>query len=281
MKTFWLHRDDIYSQGLSIGFKVFSPGHLIWLAVIALFCYLTGRYYRKLDSRGRDTMRKLCGLGIVLLEYAKIIVMGLNQVKILEFVPLHLCSAAGVGVLIYALWPKIKGLGQIFAYAFVPAAILAVVFPSTTMYPFLNFYSLHTFIFHGLIVAFFTWLFMSGEVVPSYKGVWTGYLFLALFALPIYFVDGVFRVNYMFLGLRSDVGILASIWDSVVPAYGRPGFLLVMAPIMAVVCHVFYLIYFLMGKLPRKRKEDKLLAAEESETDEAGDVVDTPDPAED
>jgi Predicted integral membrane protein len=149
------------------------------------------------------------------------------------------------------------------------------------MYPFLNFYSLHTFIFHGLIVAFFSWLFMSGEVVPGYKGVWIGYLFLALFALPIYFVDGVFHVNYMFLGLRSDVGILASIWDSVVPAYGRPGFLLVMAPIMAVVCHIFYLIYLLMRKLPRRRKEDKLPAAQESETDKTEDGADAPDTAAD
>ena len=46
MNTFWLHRDQIYEQGLSIGFKVFSPGHLMWLAGIVILCYFSGRYYR-------------------------------------------------------------------------------------------------------------------------------------------------------------------------------------------------------------------------------------------
>ena len=253
MNTFWMHRDQIYEQGLSIGFKVFSPGHLIWLIAIAVFCYLTGRYYRSRDERGRDNMRKLCGLIIVLLEYLKIIVLGLFGVKMAEFVPLHLCSAAGLGVLVCALWPRMNWLGQTFAYAFFPAALLAVVFPSTTMYPWLNFYCLHTFIIHGLIMAFFVWLFMSREVVPNYKGLWQGALFMFLFSIPIYFLDGAFHVNYMFIGMRSDVGILAKLWDAVVPKYGRPGFYLVFLLIMAVVCHVFYAIYALLGRLNRRR----------------------------
>ena len=129
MNTFWLHRDQIYEQGLSLGFRVFSPGHLLWLAALALFCFLTGRLYRSLDEKGRDNMRKACGLAIVLLEYLKVIVLGLFGVHMAEFVPLHLCSAAGLGVLVWALWPRMNWLGQVFAYAFVPAALLAVIFP--------------------------------------------------------------------------------------------------------------------------------------------------------
>ena len=249
MNNFWLHRDQIYAQELSVGFKVFSAGHLIWLLGIALFCYLSARFYRNRDAKGRDKMRKVCGFTIVILEYAKIIVLGLFEVRMPEFVPLHLCSAAGLAVLAYAMWPHGKGLGQVFAYAFFPAAILAVVFPSTTMYPWLNFYCLHTFVIHGLIMAFFVWLFLCGEIVPDYKGLWQGLGFMALFSVPIYFLDGIFHVNYMFIGTRSDVGILAALWDRIVPAYGRPAFVAVMALIMIVVCHVFYGIYSLLGKV--------------------------------
>ena len=254
MYTFWLHRDDIYAQGLSIGFKVFSAGHLIWLLAIALFCYLTGRWYRGLDERGRDNMRKACALAVVLLEYAKIIVLGLFEVDMREFVPLHMCSAAGLGVMVYAMWPHRNWLGQTFAYAFTPSALLAVVFPSTTMYPWLNFYCIHTFVIHGLILAFFVWLFMSGEVVPNYKGLWQAVVVMFLLYVPVYFLDGAFGVNYMFIGMRSDVGILAALWDKIVPVYGRTAFAVVLAVIMIVVMHVFYGIYFLLGKIWNSRK---------------------------
>ena len=96
MNNFWLHRDQIYAQELAVGFKVFSAGHLIWLLGIALFCYLSARFYRSRDAKGRDNMRKACGFTIVILEYAKIIVLGLFEVRMPEFVPLHLCSAAGL-----------------------------------------------------------------------------------------------------------------------------------------------------------------------------------------
>ena len=255
MRYFWIHRDQIYEQGLSIGFKTFSAGHLVWLLCIALFCWLTGRYYASRDDQGKDRMRKACGLVIVILEYAKVIVMGLNQVNMREFVPLHLCSAAGLAVLIYALWPRRRWLGQLFAYAFMPSAILAVAFPSTTMYPWWNFYSLHTFIFHALIIAFFVWLFMDGEIVPDYKGIWLSMLFMALFAVPIYILDGIFQVNYMFIGTRSDVGILAAMWDRIVPVYGRLVYTLAFTLIMVVVTHVFFGMYTLLGKLRRNRTE--------------------------
>ncbi len=254
MNYFWLHRDHIYEQGLSVGFRVFSPGHLLWLLAIAVFCFLTGRYYRSRDEHGRDTMRKVCALAVILLEYAKIIVLGLFQVNMPEFVPLHLCSAAGLAVVACAMWPHRNWLGQIYAYAFVPAALLAVVFPSTTMYPWLNFYCLHTFVIHGLILAFFVWLFMAGELTPNYKGLWQGALFMVLFAVPIYFLDGIFHVNYMFIGMRSDVGILATLWDAVVPQYGRLVYVLVFGAVMLLILHVFYGVYVLL-RILRSRKQ--------------------------
>ena len=170
------------------------------------------------------------------------------------FIPLHLCSVAGLAVLMYALWPRQNWLGQLLAYAFVPAAFMAVVFPSTTMYPWLNFYCIHTFVFHGLILAFFAWLFMSGEVVPDYRGLWLGFLFMVLFGIPIYFLDSAFQVNYMYLGNCTDVSILAKLWDRIVPHYGRPGFAVALGVIMLIDLHVFYAIYRLLRMKRRFRR---------------------------
>ena len=247
---FWIHRDQIYAQGLDVGFGTFSAGHLIWLLAIAVGCYLSGRLYRRLDGQARDNMRKACALTVLLLEAAKIIVLGLFRVNNIEFLPLHLCSVGGLATVVYAMWPQSKNwLGQMFAYAFFPTALLAVVFPSTTMYPWWNFYCIHTFVFHALILAYFVWLFMAREVRPNFKGLLLSLGFIALFAIPIYCINGVFGVNYMFIGMRSDVGVLAKLWDMLTPAYGRLGYSLVLFCILVAVELLFYFLYRLIGKL--------------------------------
>ena len=61
VNTFWLHKDKIKELKLSIGFKIFSVGHLLWLIGIALFSYLTGKYYMSLDADGkREHAQDLC-----------------------------------------------------------------------------------------------------------------------------------------------------------------------------------------------------------------------------
>ena len=101
-------------------------------------------------------------------------------------------------------------------------------------------------------IPFSVWLLMSREIVPTYRGLWQGFLFMALFTVPIYFVDGAFHVNYMYLGNRSNVGILAFLWDRTVPNYGRPGFVLTLGVIILIVLHVFYGVYFLLRKPDKK-----------------------------
>ena len=250
---FWMHRDEIYAKGLSVGFKVFSPGHLLWLAALAAACFLTGKLYCRLGEKGRDNMRKGCALLVVLLEALKLIIMGLFKVNNIEFLPLHLCSVGGLATLVYAMWPKRDWLGQYFAYAFFPATVLAVVFPSTSMYPWWNFYCLHTFIFHGLIMAYYVWLAMSGEVIPRYKGLWIAYAGCAVMAFIIYHLNGAFGVNYMFSGMRSDVGVLALLWDLTVPRFGRAGYTVILNVIMIVFMHIFALVYFLIDRVAKRK----------------------------
>ncbi|MCR5476301.1 MAG: YwaF family protein [Lachnospiraceae bacterium] len=252
---FWIHRDQIYAKGLDLGFSAFSAGHLIWLAAIAVSAYMAGRLYRSLPEKGRADMRGILALATVLLEAAKVIVMGLYQVNTLEFIPLHLCSVGGLSILIYALWPGRWKLDQLFGYAFFPAALLAVAFPSTGMYPWLNFYCIHTFVYHALIICFFVMLYMSGEFRPTYRGLLFSFAFVALFAVPIYLLDGAFRVNYMFIGMRSDVGLLQLFWDKLAVPYGRPVYTLVLGGIFFATIHVLHLIYVLMGKVGTLRKK--------------------------
>ena len=246
---FWIHRDQIYAKGLDLGFSVFSPGHLLWLFGIAAFCFLLGKIYAGSGEKRRSNIRKLIGVSIILLEGLKVIVMGLFHVNNIEFLPLHLCSAGGLATVVYAMWPGKLKLDQLFGYAFFPAAVLAVIFPSANMYPWWNFYCLHIFIFHALIMVYFVMLAMAGEFRPTYKGLLISFAFMAVFAVPVYLINVNFGVNYMFIGMRSDVGILASLWDSVAVPYGRIPFTLLLGAIFFAVINVIHLIYVLLYKL--------------------------------
>ena len=123
-EVFWMHRNYALTHDIT-GYSMFGTGHLLWLLGIIVFSYVTGRCYSALSEHGRDNMRKTAAVLIILLEYAKIIAMGLFHVDNIEFLPLHLCSAGGLATLVYALWPGKLKLDQLFGYAFFPAALLA------------------------------------------------------------------------------------------------------------------------------------------------------------
>ncbi len=171
---FWIHRDQIYAKGLDLGFSVFSPGHIIWLLAIAVCSVIVGRFYVRLSETGRSNLRKAIGLSVILLDALKITVMGLFGVNNIEFLPL-----------------------------------LAIFFPSANMYPWWNFYCIHIFLYHALIIFYFVMLYMAGEFHPTYSGLLITFAFMAVFAVPIYQINVNFGVNYMFIGMRSD-GIT---WD--------------------------------------------------------------------
>ncbi len=251
-QLFWIHRDMIYQKGLDLGFSVFSPGHIIWLLTIAACAFLTGKVYIKLGEEGRSNLRKGIGLSVILLDALKIIVMGLFGVNNIEFLPLHLCSVGGLATLVYAMWPGKWKLDQLFGYAFFPAAILAIIFPSANMYPWWNFYCIHIFLYHALIIVYFVMLYQSGEFRPSYGGLWISFLFMAVFAVPIYLINVRFGVNYMFIGMRSDVGLLASLWDKVAEPYGRLAFTILLAAMFLVTIHVLHILYLLIGWIGKR-----------------------------
>ncbi len=252
---FWIHRDQIYAKGLDLGFSVFSPGHIIWLLAIAVCSVIVGRFYVRLSETGRSNLRKAIGLSVILLDALKITVMGLFGVNNIEFLPLHLCSVGGLATLVYALWPGKLKLDQLFGYAFFPAALLAIFFPSANMYPWWNFYCIHIFLYHALIIFYFVMLYMAGEFRPTYSGLLISFAFMAVFAVPIYQINVHFGVNYMFIGMRSDVGVLASLWDNVAAVHGRLAFTLLLGTMFFGVLQVLHVIYLIIDRL-KKRKTD-------------------------
>jgi uncharacterized membrane protein YwaF len=183
--------------------------------------------------------------------------MGLFGVNNIEFLPLHLCSVGGLATLVYAMWPGKWKVDQLFGYAFFPAALLAIFFPSGNMYPWWNFYCIHLFVYHALIIAYFVMLYMAGEFQPTYRGLLISFGFVAVFAVPVYIINVNFGVNYMFIGMRSDVGVLALLWDKVAVGYGRLAFTGLIGLLFFVTANILHLFYKLIGLIAAHCVSDK------------------------
>ena len=248
---FWINTKQIEEQGLEIGFSTYGPGHLVWLAAIAIFCALASWKYKEFDDAKRRKMRRFFAIALILMEVYRDSVLYWTGNFRVDYLPLHLCSYAILGLLLDAFWPE-KRIGQIagqlIAYAFMPGALSALLFCNWTEYPFLNYMCIHSFVFHGWIVCYMVMRYRAGELVPVYRGVWQSLLFLVLLMGPLFAFNRAFGTNFMFLNEASEGSPLVPLWNMFGRAYGYPGYLTAMIVLAALVFHILWLGYFLAGK---------------------------------
>ena len=125
-ELFWVHK-DFFSE--AVGFSVFSAPHLLWLAGLAVLITGYTVCYCRSGETGRDNLRKMTALFLVLIEIFKMCVMALTNAPIRQHLPLELCSLSEYTILLDAFWSRSRLPKQMMAFAFLPAAIMALVFP--------------------------------------------------------------------------------------------------------------------------------------------------------
>ncbi len=255
---FWTNTQQIEEQGLAIGFSLYEPGHLAWLAAIAVFSALVSGKYKGLDDARRRKVRRFFAIAIVLMEVYRDSVLYLTGNFRVEYLPLHLCSYAILGLLLNAFSPgqKIEKVsGQLIAYAFMPGAVSALLFCNWTEYPFLNYMCIHSFVFHGWIVCYMVMRYRAGELAPSYRGAWQSLLFLVLLGGPLFAFNRAFGTNFMFLNEASEGSPLVPLWNIFGRTFGYPGYLAAIVVLAALIFHILWLGYFLAGKGREKREK--------------------------
>lgn len=181
-----------------VGFSTFGATHLIWLAAIAVIFVTAILIYRRLEPCKRNIMRIIVGCIIVSLEILKDIV----AVAVGDFgvghLPFHLC---GINILLigFDLIKQTKTVRNFLYYIGIPGAMLAILFPNWTVLPCMNFFHLHSFIIHALLVMYPLLLVTSSEVKPNIKTMPKCILLLVCMAIPVYFINLVCDTNFMFL----------------------------------------------------------------------------------
>lgn len=187
---------DTIAQG--VGFSTFGITHLIWLVLITIVCVGAIFIYRRADSCKRNIMRIVLGITIVLLEVIKDIVAIIIGAFNAEHLPFHLC---GINILLigFDIFRQTRTVRSFLYYFCIPGALLALLFPNWTVLPCMNFFHIHSFVIHALLVLYPLLLVSDGEIKTGIKEMLKGIALLVCMAIPIYFVNLLLDTNFMFL----------------------------------------------------------------------------------
>lgn len=230
-----------------VGFSTFDITHLIWLFATVVSITALAIIYRKLNFKNRNIVRTILGVIIILCEIIKNIV----AVAVGDFgighLPFHLC---GINILLigFDLIKQTKTVRNFLYYIGIPGAMLALLFPNWTVLPCMNFFHIHSFTIHLLLVMYPVILVTSGQVKPNIKTMPKCILLLIGLAIPIYFINLIFDTNFMFL-MSPDTGNPLELFQKYLGSHlwGFP----ILLPI---IMFIMYLPLFIVSKLKKKEK---------------------------
>ena len=249
---FWLYTEKAVAEKTNVGFDLYSKGHLIWLLIIAIGIAIMMPIYLKASPAKQLKIRKIFALTLLISEIIKDIIIVIIGAPITAYLPLHLCGYAIFFLLADAFLPKQKVTGQLIAYAFGPGALAALLFCSWTVLPlFWNFMTIHSFLFHGVIVCYLLMRLADGEIKPDYKGLWISVITMAALAVPAYLVDMKTGYYYMFIYEVQRNSPLEIAWEIFGTRFGKPGYVFGAVLLVTVIFHALYLIY---GIFRRKKR---------------------------
>ena len=193
---YFLETVDTIEEGH--GFSHFSGYHLLWIGIMVVFIAALSAAYRKQDAKTRERWRKGIAIAIVLDEVWKMFWLAVGGNYTLDYLPLHLCSVNIILIAVHA-WSPGRTLGNYLYTVCVPAALAAMLFPTWTPLPVLNFMHLHSFTVHILLAAYPIVLAVGGDLRPDWRKLPASLLLALCMAIPIYGFNRAFGTNFMFL----------------------------------------------------------------------------------
>lgn len=187
------------------GFNLYGPEHLSFLLAIALGAAALCVAYRRTRPEGRPFFcRVVAGLCFTLELGKQVLMLATLSPYPVTQLPLHLC---GLGIFIQAADAFIprwnKTTHEILYSLSLPGAASALIFPDWPEYPIFNFYSLQSFIIHGLLLCYPLMLLAGRQLRPNWRNLWRSALFLVIIAIPMHFVNRRLGTNFLFLNESS------------------------------------------------------------------------------
>lgn len=193
---YWFDTSETIQKG--VGFTHFDPSHLFWLVCTVLFILCLCRVYRHSGSDARIRLRKGMAAAILGNELFKTVMLLIGGNWNPDYLPLHLCSVNIILIAIHAVRPG-KLLDNFLYAVCIPGAAAALLFPSWTKLPVMNFMYLHSFTVHILLMAYPIMLCAGGDLKPDHRYIPKCVALLGTLALVALCANLVFDTNFMFL----------------------------------------------------------------------------------
>lgn len=257
--NFWREYRDLPA---GVGYPLFGPKHLTVLATLFLIGWGITVMYRRQSERGRRRLTHFLAILLPCMEGFKQVLLVLQGHWGPGYLPLHLCSF-GIPVFLLAeflpwAWWR-ETFGEIGFVLILPGGVAGLLFADwPPRYPLINFFSLHSYIWHSILVLFPVLLLLDHRIRPSLTHLWRGMAFLLVIGLPVLYFDRVSGYNYLFL-MRfvpgSPLEAIARLTHSTggTPAY-IAGFALLALCVMALICLPFTVADRVRG---RRRGEEQ------------------------
>lgn len=238
---FFLTKDNI-PEG--VGFQTFGLTHMIWLLAGALLCVAACIFYHKLSADKQKRMLTILGTYIFLQEMVKNLVLVFLGEFSWGYLPFHLC---GINILLifFDVIKQTKVVRSFLYYFSIPGAALALLFPNWTNMPVWNFFHIHSFTIHILLVLYPLLLVSTGQVDTHIKSAFQAVLLLVVLAIPVYGLNLLWDTNFMFL-MQPDSGNPLELFEQLLGSHlwGFP-------ILLPVVIGIMYVPILIMKKLKK------------------------------
>ena len=190
--------DTIETIPENIGFAHFDTVHLVWLFAGVLLIVINCVWYRRMMPIQKMRWRRTVAIFILADELFKMIMLTVGGRYNFTYLPLHLCSINIFVIAVHA-WKTSDLLSGFLYTVCIPGAFSALLFPTWTSLPVLNFMHLHSFTIHILLAMYPIVIVASGDWKPYLKKMPRYFLLLVILAIPVCVINLVLDTNFMFL----------------------------------------------------------------------------------
>ena len=193
---YFLETSETIAKG--VGFSHFDGLHTAWICVFIAVTLINVFLYRRLSESGKSKWRKAVAILLVADELFKMTMLFIGDRYSPDYLALHLCSINIILIAVHA-WKPSRTLSNFLFAICIPAALLAIFFPSWTKLPLDNFMHIHSFTVHILLALYPIVLLAGGDLKPRLRDLPRCLLLLVILGLIALGANLIFDTNFMFL----------------------------------------------------------------------------------
>jgi len=182
---------------------IFTVQHFILMAITVISIIIALKY--TINKKDVKKIIKKCTIFVCICEIIKIIFKIVNDGtrNINNYVPLYYCSLLIYAGLLSSFGKgKLKRVGDVFlATGGIIGGVTFIILPTTSLptYPMFHLVSIHSFIFHGIMVYLGLLLNFTNYIKLESKDIFYYSTLIGVICILAYIINNVFGSNLMFI----------------------------------------------------------------------------------